>query len=84
MNGVLDWINGVRAEYGQPPLGAIPRGDLGTGKSCPLANALADCGEHVYVGVGWYAIDGPSMLLPDGIAVFVRDVDAGRFPELAC
>lgn len=88
---ILDWVNEQRKQYGiGAPLAALPKGIPDQACECVLARALGTtevpalvdetntylrdeslpCSERVFIDT------------PDFAAQFIRDFDAGVYPEL--
>jgi hypothetical protein len=78
---VLQTVNRIRIEYGADPIYELPQGSTAWhgGSSCVLEKAFADLGV-LYVDYRY--AHGKGVRIEHGLGGFVRDFDAGRFPEL--
>jgi hypothetical protein len=81
---VLAYVNRLRAELGESPLDALPRGVCGKAEICPIANALPKpasvdvSGIYVYENDVWECVAEPPAYVVD----WIRSFDDGRYPEL--
>ena len=78
---VLQTINRIRIEHGADPIYELPQGSTAWdgSSSCILEKAFADIGV-LYVDYRY--AHGKGMRIEHGLGGFVRDFDAGRYPEL--
>lgn len=81
-DAALAFANEVRERYGAPPLSTLPRGVPDDSSSCPLANALRDCGDPVEVSGCSADINGYTIQYPEEVWEFVEAFDSGRYPDL--
>lgn len=90
---VLAWVNSVRVDLGKaPPLAELPRGEPGIAHNCVIAKCFQDRWAYVRVGTPKTAlsmdnisdIETRTTVLPhpDYVRAFIRDFDAGKYPEL--
>jgi hypothetical protein len=80
-------VNVLRAAFGMKPLRSIPKGFIGVGDSCPIANALGatSVGQNTFrknvvdgVGNGSQAV----FQMPRTIERFITAFDNQRYPRL--
>jgi hypothetical protein len=78
---VLQTVNRIRVEYGVDPIYELPRAEpaWNPGSTCVLQRALADLGIAV---VDYHRAYGKGVTIEHGLADFIRDFDAGKYPEL--
>jgi hypothetical protein len=80
LDDVLRRVNRIRTDRGADPLYELPRACTAwQGGGCVLERAFADVGVVV---VGANRAYGDGVSFEHGLATFVRDYDAGRYPEL--
>lgn len=82
---VLSFVNQLRRDFGiGSPLERLPQGTH-SGYSCPIACALevgSDGSPVAYVSAISVRVSGaPPVELPTPVASWVRDFDAGEYPE---
>lgn len=78
---VLRAVNRIRTEHGVDPLYELPKARPAwePGSTCVLQKAFEE--------IGVYSVDyrhgyGRSFRIEHGLGHFIRDFDAGRYPEL--
>jgi hypothetical protein len=78
---VLQAVNRIRVEYGSDPIYELPAATTAWDgrSSCVLEKAFADLGV-LYVDYRFAHFKG--VRIEHGLGGFVRDYDAGRYPEL--
>ncbi len=78
---VLQAVNRIRVEYGADPIYELPKAEPAwkPGSTCVLQRALADLGVAV---VDYDRAYGKDITIQHGLARFIRDFDAGNYPEL--
>jgi hypothetical protein len=80
LDEVLRRVNRIRIEHGADPLYELPGACTAwDGGGCVLERAFADLGVLV---VDYRRAYGRDVEFEHGLSAFVRDFDAGRFPEL--
>ena len=80
LDDVLRRVNGIRTAYGADPLYELPAACTAwQGGGCVLERAFGDLGVVV---VDYRRAYGRGVEFEHGLGDFVRDVDAGRHPEL--
>jgi hypothetical protein len=80
LDDVLRRVNRIRADFGADALYELPRACTAwDGGGCVLERAFEDVGVVV---VGANRAYGDGVSFEHGLGVFVRDYDAGRYPEL--
>lgn len=77
-NDVLTYINWIRRRLGYEKTGFIARGDRFNHLSCPIANSIP---EGVKVEPDTIDTSIGTFYLPTPVKQFVRNVDAGWYPE---
>lgn len=83
----LDWVNQWRRGHGLAALDALPVGRQRDCCDCPAARALQADGlfpEAAVSGGRWTErwLFGQHYELPVEVCRFIRDFDAGKYPEL--
>jgi hypothetical protein len=78
---VLQAVNRIRVEHGVDPIYELPKAQpaWNTGSTCVLQRAFADLGVAV---VDYNCGYGRGVTIEHGLADFIRDFDAGKYPEL--
>ena len=78
---VLQAVNRIRVEHGADPIYELPTAQpaWNTGSTCVLQRAFADLGVAV---VDYHRAYGKGVTIEHGLSDFIRDFDAGRYPEL--
>jgi hypothetical protein len=78
---VLQAVNRIRIEYGADPIYELPKAEPAwkPASTCVLQRALADLGVAV---VDYDRAYGKGITIEHGLADFIRDFDAGKYPEL--
>jgi hypothetical protein len=80
LDDVLRRVNRIRTDYGVDPLYELPQACTAwQGGGCVLERAFAEVGVIV---VGANRAYGHGVSFEHGLGAFVRDYDAGRYPEL--
>ena len=80
LDEVLRRVNQIRIEHGSDPLYELPGACTAwDGGGCVLERAFADLGVVV---VDYRRAYGRDVEFEHGLCGFVRDFDAGRYPEL--
>jgi hypothetical protein len=80
LDDVLRRVNRIRTELGADPIYELPRACTAwDGGGCVLERAFEDVGVVV---VGANRAYGHGVSFEHGLGAFVRDYDAGRYPEL--
>jgi hypothetical protein len=72
----LLWVNSMRALGGVAPLDALPAGERGASRACPLALGTG----MTIAGAVAYSDDGPCIRLPRRVAAFALAFDQGKLP----
>ena len=77
----LQAVNRIRIEYGADPIYELPKAEPAwkPGSTCVLQRAFADLGVAV---VDYDRAYGKRITIDHGLAAFIRDFDAGKYPEL--
>jgi hypothetical protein len=78
---VLREVNRIRTRLGADPLYELPKGRpaLEPGSTCVLEHAFADLG---IASIEYRWARGKHVCIEHGLGGFIRDFDAGRYPEL--
>jgi hypothetical protein len=78
---VLQAVNRIRVEHGADPIYELPKAEpaWNPGSTCVLQRAFADLGVAV---VDYHRAYGRGVTIEHGLADFIRDFDAGKYPEL--
>jgi len=78
---VLQAVNRIRVEHGADPIYELPKAQpaWNTGSPCVLQRAFADLGVAV---VDYHRAYGKGVTIEHGLTDFIRDFDAGKYPEL--
>ncbi len=78
---VLQAVNRIRIEHGADPIYELPKAEAAwsAGSTCVLQRAFADVGVAI---VDYDHAYGKGITIEHGLADFVRDFDAGKYPEL--
>jgi hypothetical protein len=78
---VLQAVNRIRIEYGADPIYELPKAEPAwePGSTCVLQRAFAELGVAV---VDYHRAYGKGITIEHGLANFIRDFDAGKYPEL--
>jgi hypothetical protein len=78
---VLQAVNRIRIEYGADPIYELPKAEPAwkPASTCVLHRAFADLGLAV---VDYDRAYGKDITIEHGLANFIRDFDAGKYPEL--
>jgi hypothetical protein len=78
---VLQAVNRIRIEYGADPLYELPKAEPAwkPASTCVLQRAFGDLGVAV---VDYHRAYGKGITIEHGLADFIRDFDAGKYPEL--
>jgi hypothetical protein len=78
---VLQAVNRIRVEHGVDPIYELPKAEpaWNLGSTCVLQRAFADLGVAV---VDYHRAYGRGVTIEHGLADFIRDFDAGKYPEL--
>ena len=78
---VLQAVNRIRIEYGADPIYELPKAEPAwkPASTCVLQRAFADLGVAV---VDYHCAYGKGIAIEHGLANFIRDFDAGKYPEL--
>lgn len=78
---VLQAVNRIRIEYGADPIYELPKAAPAwqPGSTCVLQRAFADLGVAV---VDYDRAYGKDISIEHGLADFIRDFDAGKYPQL--
>jgi len=78
---VLQAVNRIRIEYGADAIYELPKAEPAwkPGSTCVLQRAFADLGVAV---VDYHRAYGKGITIEHGLADFIRDFDAGKYPEL--
>jgi hypothetical protein len=74
-------VNRIRIEYGADPIYELPKAEPAwkPASTCVLQRAFADLGVAV---VDYDRAYGKGITIEHGLADFIRDFDAGKYPEL--
>lgn len=79
---VLQWVNARRKDFNLKPLSALPKGEIDSSGSCPIAKSLfindALNLEVLSSEISMFYSTQP----PKYISKFIDDFDMGKFPEL--
>jgi hypothetical protein len=78
---VLQAVNRIRVEHGADPIYELPKAESAwqPASTCVLERAFADLGVAV---VDYHCAYGKGVTIEHGLAHFIRDFDAGKYPEL--
>lgn len=78
---VLQAVNRIRVEHGTDPIYELPKAEpaWNPGSTCVLQRAFADLGIAV---VDYHRAYGKGVTIEHGLGDFIRDFDAGKYPEL--
>jgi len=78
---ILQAVNRIRIEYGADPIYELPKAAPAweLRSTCVLQRAFADLGVAV---VDYDRAYGKDVSIKHGLADFIRDFDAGKYPQL--
>ena len=78
---VLQAVNRIRISFGVDSIYELPKAEPAwkPGSTCVLQRAFADLGVAV---VDYHCAYGKGITIEHGLTDFVRDFDAGKYPEL--
>lgn len=92
----LEWVNGLRQDYGFKPIDDLPRGFRGSSSDCSMSLAIAvvhDGSTPIRARPRYYGDDESGARFardgkvvkretPEAVNQFVLRFDAGRYPDL--
>jgi hypothetical protein len=76
----LDWVNGIRAEHGLPPVTRLEAGMVERADDCSLARTIAP--GQTFIHGNSAEVLGRSYVLPFWVRRFVKRFDWGEFDSL--